>query len=66
MNYLYKDKDSTLNPTAIAIFGMYLLTMWLIVAMCSQPNTPNTLLKPIVYPLNGAILHSDYVPSEIK
>ncbi len=61
----YLNKDPSMIKTTAVILAMWMLTVLAIFTILSQPTIPQ-FINPIVYPLNGAILHSDYVPAEIK
>jgi len=62
-DYLTRTPDPTLSETRWMVIIMWAITFAIILSIFVKPTH---ILKPIVYPLNGAILDSEYVPGEIK
>ena len=64
-NYI-TDTDDTLKRTSLILAFIWFVTISIAVGLLIQPNKPNTLLKPIVYEVNGIMPGSNYAHSEIK
>jgi len=61
-DYLYAEPDPTLSQMRWLVLIIWAVTFAILLGMFVKSSE---ILKPIVYPLNGGIFNSEYVPSQI-